>query len=137
MKDDDATRVNDAAAATGPRPSIGRRSAPPSGIVPPLHRASFMGAIFSMCVLLSWAADEHDDNDNNNNGGGGGGGTAVGGALCAQTSDGGHLRVISLRMVVLLDHIDADVVILTSMTTEGEQSNNIARAMPPTTTTTL
>ena len=40
-----------------------------------------MGGIFSMRVLLSWAADEHDDNDNNNNGGGGGGGgggTAVG-----------------------------------------------------------
>ena len=38
-------------------------------------------------------------------------------------------------MVVLLDHIDVNVVIngmtrcLTSMTTEGEQSNNIARAM--------
>jgi hypothetical protein len=115
---------------------------PPSGIVLPLHRASFLGAIFSMRVLLSWAADDNDSNDDNNNGSGGGTASAAG-ASCGQTSDDGHRRVISLSMVVLLDHIDVDIVIngttrcLTSMTMEGEQSNDIARAMPPTTTTTL
>jgi hypothetical protein len=89
-----------------------------------------------MRVLLSWAADDNND-------GSGGGTAAAGGASCAQTSDGGNPRVSSLSMVVLLDHIDVDVVIngttrcLTSMTMEGEQSNDIAGAVPPTTTTTL
>jgi hypothetical protein len=46
---DNATRVDDAAAATGPRPFL------------PLHRASFLGAIFSMRVLLSWATDDQGD----------------------------------------------------------------------------
>ncbi len=55
--------------------------------VTPLHRASFLGAIFSMRILLSWAADDYsgssggtwavDEDDNNN----------YAWALYAQTSD--------------------------------------------------
>ena len=64
-----------------------------------------MGAIFSMRVLLSWAADDDDDdNDNDYDDGGGGGGDSGGGsgggsggmaaegASCAQTLDGGGLH---------------------------------------------